>query len=224
VNAFLIFVACGIASYLLGSVPFGYLAARFKGVDIRSVGSGNIGATNVFRSVGKIPGLLTFLCDTLKGFIPAFVFPVLVRDCLPACQDHGLALLCACMAVAGHNWPIYLRFKGGKGIATSAGALLAVAPASVGCALACWVIVFLVGQYVSLASILAAAILAVSSWILYFKQGVLIPIVLSLLGIIGIWRHKSNIRRLLAGQENRFKFGRKKQANNGGERKDRDTG
>ena len=122
---FWISAGCALASYLLGSVPFGYLVARLKGMDIRRHGSGNIGATNVFRCVGKGWGLLTFACDTLKGFGAAFLIPRVAAPFLPPDGLQALGIGCACLAVAGHNWPAFLRFKGGKGVATSAGVLLA---------------------------------------------------------------------------------------------------
>lgn len=216
-NTFFIFSACCITSYLLGAVPFGCLIARLKGIDIRQAGSGNIGATNVFRVVGKGWGLFTFFCDVLKGFTAAFFFPMLVKT-LPAAAGTTqlLGILCACSAVAGHNWPVYLRFKGGKGIATSAGALLGIAPVPLGFGLISWLIVFPLTRYVSLASIAAALVIPASGWFLHFRQSVLIPpgplvpAILTLLGALGILRHKTNIQRLIRGTENRFGTGKKK--------------
>jgi glycerol-3-phosphate acyltransferase PlsY len=194
-------------AYLLGAVPFGLLIARMRGVDIRKVGSGNIGATNVMRSVGKPWGIATFALDAVKGFVPAFVFPRLLDD--PAAW---LGIGCAAAAILGHSFPVYLKFKGGKGVATSAGALLGLAPASVGIGLATWCAVFFTTRYVSLASIVAAAVIPLASWVQYLVQtlhatslrGCLLPLFLTLLGILIIVRHKSNIRRLINGTENRF--------------------
>ena len=123
----------GLASYLIGAVPFGLLVARLKGVDITKVGSGNIGATNVFRSVSKPLGILTFVLDALKGWGPAWFFPRLVQggDAITA-AGPALAVAYATLAIVGHTWPVYLKFKGGKGVATSAGALIGIAPAAVG--------------------------------------------------------------------------------------------
>ena len=120
------------AAYLLGAVPFGLILSRLKGVDIRAVGSGNIGATNVFRSVSKGLGIATFVCDFLKGFVPAYVFPILGKMLSGSFQGSEIGILCGVAAIVGHNWPVYLKFKGGKGIATSAGVLLGIAPAAVG--------------------------------------------------------------------------------------------
>lgn len=204
------YVVGGIAAYLLGSVPFGLLVARARGVNIREAGSGNIGATNVFRCVGKPWGIVTFLCDFLKGYLPALLFPLAVECCPVYDAGSALAVLCGCMAVVGHNWPVYVGFKGGKGIATSAGALLGIAPAAMGTGLLAWVVVFLATRYVSLASILAALLLAVASWFLYRGDGLVIPVALSLLGVMAVLRHKANIGRLIKGTEHRFQFGRRK--------------
>ena len=200
------FIAWGILAYLLGAIPCGYLIARIKGIDIRTVGSGNIGATNVFRAVGKGWGVLTFLCDALKGFIPAGLFPILSKRFFDCDGGSTLAVACACLAIAGHNWPVYLGFKGGKGVATSTGALIGIAPAAAGLALLCWVVLFAATRYVSVASISAAGIVGIASWFLYLRTGLLIPSVLSLLGMVIIIRHKANIQRLLKGTENRFQF------------------
>ena len=199
------YLVCGLAAYLIGAVPFGLLIARARGVDIRQVGSGNIGATNVFRCVGKSWGILTFVCDLLKGFLPSFGLPLAARL---AGMDTGagLAVTCGCLAVVGHNWPVYAGFKGGKGVATSAGALLGIAPAAMGIGVAVWILVFLIGRYVSLASLSAAGVLAVSSWFIYRAHGLLLPSALTVLAMLIIWRHQANIRRLLKGEEHRFLF------------------
>ncbi len=116
-----------LAAYLMGSIPNGLLLARLKGIDLQKVGSGNIGATNVYRCVGKGWGIAAFVLDAVKGFVPAFVFPRLMEAAPP-----WLGLACGVAAVAGHNWPVWLKFKGGKGVSTSAGMLLGIAPAAVG--------------------------------------------------------------------------------------------
>ncbi|MCX6992369.1 MAG: glycerol-3-phosphate 1-O-acyltransferase PlsY [Kiritimatiellaeota bacterium] len=202
----IIYSVCGVLAYLLGAIPFGLLIARAKGVDIRAVGSGNIGATNVFRVLGKGWGILAFACDALKGFIPVSVFPLLAKTFWAFDGATVLPLVCACLAIAGHNWPVYLRFKGGKGVATSVGALIGLAPAAAGVGLLTWVLVFVTKRYVSLASIAAAIMVAGAVWIFYFQTGVLLPVVLTVLCGLVIWRHKSNIQRLLHGTENRFEF------------------
>jgi glycerol-3-phosphate acyltransferase PlsY len=201
----LAWIISGTAAYLLGAIPFGYLVARARGVDIRKAGSGNIGATNVFRCVGKSWGILTFCADAAKGFVAAFVFPLLASR-ISGTHMPSAPVLCACLAVAGHNWPVYLRFRGGKGIATSAGALAGVAPAAVGIGAAAWIIVFLTTRYVSVASISAAVSIPVSAWLLYRGGSLVLPSALSLLGVVAVWRHRSNLRRLLQGTEHRVRL------------------
>ncbi|HMP74447.1 MAG TPA: glycerol-3-phosphate 1-O-acyltransferase PlsY [Kiritimatiellia bacterium] len=186
-----------LLGYLLGSVPFGLLIARAKGIDIRAHGSGNIGATNVLRVLGKPLGITTFILDALKGFLPAFAFPLVFGN-----NPELVGIASGIAAILGHNFPVFLRFKGGKGVATSAGMLIGIAPAAAGIGLALWLVIFLAFRYVSLASILAALAIAGIAW-LWYPPG-LIPPVLSLLASLVIIRHRANIQRLLNGTENRF--------------------
>jgi acyl phosphate:glycerol-3-phosphate acyltransferase len=211
-SATLIFILFAVISYLLGAIPFGLIVARMKGVDIRKTGSGNIGATNVFRSVGKSLGILTFVLDMLKGFGPAWCFPraAMLMFTIPESLALPLGLVCGCAAIAGHNWPVYLGFKGGKGVATSAGVLLGIAPLAVGVGVIVWIVMFLATRYVSVGSIFAAVAVAGSSWWLYSKAGMLRPVALTILAALVVLRHKENIKRLLYGTENRFEFGKKK--------------
>ena len=205
----IIYSVCGVLAYLLGAIPFGLLIARANGVDIRAVGSGNIGATNVFRAMGKGWGILAFSCDALKGFISASVFPLLAKTLWAFDGGAVLPLVCACLAIAGHNWPVYLRFKGGKGVATSAGALIGLAPMAAGAGLLTWALVFVATRYVSVASIAAAITAAGAAWFFYAQTGILLPVVLTALCGLVIGRHKSNIQRLIHGSENRFEFKKK---------------
>lgn len=207
-NNYLAWIAGGAAAYLLGSVPFGFLFAKMKGKDIRTLGSGNIGATNVYRSVSKPLGLLTFVLDFLKGLAGVLLVPWAVTGIfgVPAGARY-LPLFCGAMAVVGHNWTCFLGFKGGKGISTSAGMLLGLTPLAVGIAFAVWLAVLLTVHFMSVASILAAGALAIAAWPLYFHaQGWVLPGVLTVLACLAIWRHRANIKRLMAGTETRFTF------------------
>ncbi|MDW8309227.1 MAG: glycerol-3-phosphate 1-O-acyltransferase PlsY [Verrucomicrobiales bacterium] len=199
------FILVAIAAYLLGSIPTGYLVARARGVDIRAVGSGNIGATNVFRTLGRGPGIFVLVVDALKGFVACRIFGTLgaawfagqsgsVREFFP--------IVAGLSAVLGHNYTCWLGFKGGKGIATSAGVLLALFPKAFLAVLGVWALVFAVGRYVSLASVAAAVALPVAVGLLGY--GVERLVVAVLLSVLAIYKHKSNIQRLLAGTEHRF--------------------
>ena len=188
-----------LASYLLGAIPNGLLIARLKGVDLQKVGSGNIGATNVFRCVGKGWGVLAFVLDAVKGFVPAFFFPRLLESAPP-----WLGLACGVAAVAGHNWPVWLKFKGGKGVSTSAGMLLGIAPAAVGIGFAVFALTVALTRFVSLGSILAAvAVPAAYFWMNGADNGLLAG-ALILMGILVIVKHRANIGRLLKGTEPRI--------------------
>lgn len=191
-----------IIAYLFGALPFGLLVAKSRGIDIRQQGSGNIGATNVFRCVGKGWGIFTFVLDALKGFIPAFVFPLFAK------VDPVYGVLFGLAAIIGHSFPVYLKFKGGKGVATSAGMLLGVAPLAVGVGFLCWVICMVASRYVSLSSIIAAIAVAISVWIQ--DKGLVVNIALTILAVMVVWLHRANIKRLLNGTESRF--GKKKEA------------
>ena len=186
-----------VASYFFGAIPFGLIIARSQGVNIRAQGSGNIGATNVYRVMGKNWGLFTFLLDALKGFIPAYFF-------VEWSGSHEIVgVYCGLMAIIGHSFPIYLCFKGGKGVATSAGMLLGVAPYAVGIGLISWIVFMVLFRYVSLASILATIIVSVTVW-MQDAQPLISQWLITLLSLLIIWLHRSNIERLFKGTENRF--------------------
>ncbi len=193
-----------IIAYLLGAVPFGLLVAKSKGVNIREHGSGNIGATNVFRVVGKGWGIFTFVLDALKGFFPAFFFPLIGG------VDPAFGVLFGGAAIVGHTFPVFLKFKGGKGVATSAGMILGVASFSVGIAFAAWLITVFASRYVSLASIVAAITVGVAVWFdPKLDNNTIIQSAISLMALLVIWLHRANIKRLMIGTENRF--GKKKE-------------
>jgi len=199
---------CAVAAYLLGSIPSGFLVAQARGVDIRKVGSGNIGATNVVRTLGKGPGILVLLMDALKGWLSVAALPRVVLALLaPSLAQEPLALetlqiiggLCA---ILGHNYTCWLQFKGGKGIATSAGVLLALVPWALLIILTIWFVLFSTTRYVSLASIAASAALPVASWLTH--ESLTKVIVTGAMGALAIYKHKGNIQRLLEGTEPRF--------------------
>jgi glycerol-3-phosphate acyltransferase PlsY len=195
-----------LLSYLLGSIPTGYLVAKAKGVDIRSVGSGNIGATNVFRILGKGAGIFVLTADALKGALAVLVVaPVIWGEPPCHCHDHELVQaqgFAGISAILGHNYTCWLRFKGGKGIATTAGVFAALAPGALGIALSAWLVVFAASRYVSLASIVAAVALPLAVWLM--GNGALLIGVSTALGALAIYKHKANLQRLLAGTESRI--------------------
>lgn len=188
-----------LAAYLLGSVPNGLLIARLKGIDLQQAGSGNIGATNVFRCVGKGWGILAFALDAVKGFVPAFVFPRLVAG-----APDWLGLACGVAAVAGHNWPVWLRFKGGKGVSTSAGMLLGIAPGAVGVGFFVFAVTVALTRFVSLGSILAAVAVPAAYISMTGGANRLLAGALVVMGLLVVVKHRANIRRLLAGTEPRI--------------------
>lgn len=202
-------------AYFLGNIPFGWLIARAKGFNLFEQGSGNIGATNVFRVVGKPYGIACFFLDFAKGFLSAELIPLWIMGASQPESLPYLDLACGAAAILGHNWPVVLRFKGGKGIATSAGVLAAIAPMAVGVALLIWILCMLVSRYVSLSSILAGTTVAISGWVFYGDETVK-AVVLTLLGAMAVYRHRANIQRLLKGEELRFGKAKEKQANTDG--------
>ena len=201
-NIITISIAAAV-SYLIGAIPCGLLIGLSKGIDIRKVGSGNIGATNVTRSVSPLAGKICFFCDFLKGMLPALLAQFLIPSA-PATA----AIICGLASVVGHMFPIYLKFKGGKGVSTAAGAILALSPlALIGAALV-WVITFFTSRYVSLASIFAATSMPVFLIVLSLckvsKASIPEIILFILLAILTVLKHSSNIKRLREGTENRF--------------------
>ena len=217
------YILTALGAYLLGSIPTGYLVARAKGVDIRSVGSGNIGATNAMRVLGKPLGIFVLVMDALKGFLavylamkvflllhpfnpPATFFARELKMHLDQAFNHGI--VAGIFAVLGHNYTCWLKFKGGKGIATTAGVYLALAPWPLLIAVAAFVLALVLTRYASVGSIAAAIALPAAVWILP-PQNLLLGIVTTALGVLAIYRHKGNIRRLIDGTENRLQFNKK---------------
>jgi glycerol-3-phosphate acyltransferase PlsY len=213
---YLDYLIVAVAAYLLGSIPTGFLAAKVKGIDLRAVGSGNIGATNAMRALGKPAGIFVLLVDMAKGFaavalaitqqlshIFPTVFPadVIIHPSYDPIMNHGI--VAGVFVVLGHNYTCWLKFKGGKGVATTAGVYLALAPWAVLVAMAVFILAVLLTRYASVGSISAAVALPVTIWLMS-PHDWLLGVVTTALGALVIYRHKSNIQRLLAGTENRL--------------------
>ncbi len=195
-----------LLGYLIGATPFGFIAGKLKGIDIREHGSGNIGATNVLRVLGKPIGLTVFVLDVLKGLVPVWI----ATGWSDATWVH---IATAVATILGHNYTFWLKFRGGKGIATTAGAMLPLIPLPLGVALLLWIITLKVTRYVSIASIAAAVSIPVTATVQALITGQWDPVLLgfaAFIGLLAIWRHRSNIQRLRKGEEHRF--GEKKQA------------
>lgn len=190
-------------SYLIGSIPTGYLIAKYTmHIDIREHGSGNPGAANVYRIVGKWAGVSTFLIDAVKGFVPV----LLARHFCP--DIYAIAIVCGVVAILGHMWTIYLKLRGGKGVATSAGVFLALAP--IPTVLAFLTFVLLVAKWgrISIGSIFACVVLPAVSWCMGYPLAE--KIMATAVGALVIYKHIPNIKRLLAQKELKFEDGAKK--------------
>lgn len=199
-----------VAAYLIGSVPFGYLAGRMNGLDLREHGSCNIGATNAVRVLGKKWGIPVFICDFLKGYVPLLLMKLhLGGDAtLFSAADMGWFLGVLFALVLGHTFTCFLKFKGGKGVATTGGCLFAVSPLVGGIALATWVLMMALTRYVSLSSMVAGVGMMVTAlYVFYMVDGAMSAadsMVLGLLGfifILVVWKHRTNIVRLCNGTE-----------------------
>ena len=212
----LLYIVTALGAYLLGSIPTGFLVARAKGIDIRNAGSGNIGATNAMRVLGKPAGIFVLLLDALKGYAAvAFLAPQIFNWLAPhlgLASDFSvepfelrprLLVIAGIGAVLGHNYTCWLKFKGGKGIATTAGVYLALAPWAVLVALIVFILAVALTRYVSVGSIAAAIALPVAVWVMT-PHNLFLGLVTTALGLLAIYKHKSNLQRLRDGTENRF--------------------
>jgi glycerol-3-phosphate acyltransferase PlsY len=220
---------CPLIAFLLGSIPFGLIIARMKGIDIRQHGSGNIGATNVLRIVGKKYGITCLFLDLLKGLIPTILAISLIRFtgmknpmALDVLENHAgifpmltaqvFQVITGLCAILGHNYSPWVGFKGGKGIATSAGVLIAMMPAAIVILLVVWLLVFLISKYVSLASVIAALTLPVLTlWGSWFHGKIQdgtwnkpLFIFSIIIAALATWKHRSNFKRIREGTEHRF--------------------
>lgn len=199
-----------VAAYLIGSVPFGYLAGRLNGLDLREHGSCNIGATNAVRVLGKKWGIPVFICDFLKGYLPLLYMKMHLRGdaTLFSAEDMGWFLGVMFALVLGHTFTCFLHFKGGKGVATTGGCLFAVSPLMGGVALACWVLMMLLTRYVSLSSMFAGVGMMCTAVYVFCcrddRMSTADAMVLGLLGfifVLVVWKHRTNIVRLCKGTE-----------------------
>jgi glycerol-3-phosphate acyltransferase PlsY len=196
-----------VLSYLLGAIPTGYLIVKgLKGTDIREVGSGNIGATNVKRVLGMKWFLIVLALDALKGFVPVAAAGMLFKE-----QFVFMPVAAGVAAILGHTFTVFLKFKGGKGVATSLGVFLALAPLSLLTSVTVFVILLMFFGYISLGSIAAAALLPV--FVFIYGEGESMYVLIQVISVIGavfiIYKHRDNIQRLLNGTENKFDFGKK---------------
>ena len=195
-----------VVAYLLGSIPTGYLMGRARGVDLRTLGSGNIGATNALRILGKPAGSFVLLVDGFKGWLGVRWIPATVGGAMGFKPDPGqlvwLSVLGGVAAVLGHNFTCWLRFKGGKGIATSAGVLAGLVPEAFLVVLGVFLMVLAFTRIVSLASLVAAAVLPLATWV-WHRSGVLVGFSV-LLAALAFWRHRANLSRLRQGTEPRI--------------------
>ena len=202
-----LFISIALLSYFIGSIPSGYLAGRIAGIDIRKTGSGNIGATNVTRELGKRYGYPVFLADFIKGLTTVGIATLVGSHYKLANSDQALQLVAAIFCVIGNTFPVWLGFKGGKGVATSAGALFGLAPLATLVAVVVWVVTFQITRYVSVASMVAA--IALPFAVLVMTQlnpahGFLLFYFSICLAALVVLRHRSNLLRLMRGTEQRF--------------------
>jgi glycerol-3-phosphate acyltransferase PlsY len=202
------FALIGLIGYLIGSFPAGYFAGRIAGIDIRTVGSGNVGATNVLRVLGKRFGYPVFLVDFGKGIAAVVLARVMAKSGGSSENTVELAsMLAGICAVVGHSFPLWLKFRGGKGFATSIGVLFALVPLAAAIVCIVWVVTFEIGRYVSLASVVAAVALPISVAVMFFLHRVNTPVLLYFsicLAAVIVVRHRSNLSRLAKGTEPRF--------------------
>jgi glycerol-3-phosphate acyltransferase PlsY len=192
--------ASPVIAYLVGSIPFGLVLVRiFRGIDLRTIGSGNIGATNAMRAAGKPVGYAVFLLDFLKGLAPV----LWLAPALAASEERTLSLqvISGAMAVLGHCFPIYLRFRGGKGVSTGCGALIALAPLAVAAGAVVWLVVVLTLRYAGLASVLMGLTFPLAAWLRGAPPDGPLVGGAALLALLIVVRHRSNIRRMIAGNE-----------------------
>jgi acyl phosphate:glycerol-3-phosphate acyltransferase len=189
-------------AYLLGSIPFAFLAGRARGVDLRTVGSGNLGAANVFRTLGRRMGIAVMAADILKGVVAVVIARALTDDPWPA--------VAAAAAMAGHVFPVWLRFRGGKGVAVGGGAVIALMPLAALILFAIWIVVVATTRFTSLAAIVGCVVAVPLVWALDYPTSDVVFTAVGALAVLVL--HRQNLRRLLRGQEPRIELGRARRA------------
>jgi acyl phosphate:glycerol-3-phosphate acyltransferase len=209
----LVIVATIVVAYLLGSIPFGYILVRtFRGEDVRLSGSGNIGATNVARKAPAL-GIATLVLDAAKGFIAVLLgFILATRELLSGAKQVNpivVAAIAGVAVIAGHLFPVWLKFRGGKGVATSVGVFVALAPKALVIALVIFAVIVAAFRYVSLGSVVAVAVFPLIAWLLHdYHETPALLAAMCVIAILVVAKHQGNIRRLLNGSENRIQFKR----------------
>lgn len=202
-----------LASYLIGSIPTAYIFGKvIKGIDIRKLGSGNVGATNAMRVLGKKAGITVLLLDIFKGFSVVVFLGDLLSPKITVVPDEAIRLILGLCSICGHNWTVFLNFKGGKGVATTIGVILGLSVKIAGlklilAVLLTWLLVFLITRIVSISSVVSAVALPV--YLVIFKQSKILIIFGVLLAVFIVIRHTSNLKRLIQGKEPRLKFNSK---------------
>lgn len=203
-----------LVSYLVGSMPTAYIFGRLlKGIDIRKFGSGNVGATNALRVLGKGPGISVLVLDILKGFVVVTFFADILSSAVTGTSVETLRIIFGLSCICGHNWTVFLKFKGGKGIATTFGVLLGLAikigglKVILALSVITWLVIFFMSRIVSLSSVITG--IALSVYMFAFQQSSILKFLSIILSIFIILRHKSNLKRILQGKEQRLSFRRR---------------
>jgi glycerol-3-phosphate acyltransferase PlsY len=217
----MVILALALFAYLFGTVPYGLLIARAKGIDILKVGSGNIGATNVTRALGSKLGFLVFGLDVLKGLVPGLVTKAVIKEPFWSIEPTAWAFLMGVVAILGHMFSPWMGFKGGKGISTGLGATLGAIPGAGLTAFGCMILVTAVTRYVSLGSLVATVVIMPLSYFVFKDTPQVLPI-LFFMAVFIFWKHRANMQRLMNGTESKFSFKKSEELSVNKERNDED--
>jgi glycerol-3-phosphate acyltransferase PlsY len=202
-------ILISVASYLIGSITTGDVIARIKKVNLRGQGSGNVGATNVYRTMGSISGIIVLAGDTLKG-----VIAVVLGNIIGKVNGFDINIVTGVLAIIGHNWPIFAKFKGGKGVAVTLGVAIAMTPTTLFVLIPLWAVVFVCFGYVSLASLVTIFSYPFAVYGFYQNEIYIYKIIFAIVvAIMAIYRHRTNIIRLIKGEEHKILYQKKKEPN-----------